>query len=485
VTLVGLVTVLVALAASAAPARTTLQVTVCGVGSGSTWTRAGHTGREWLVSALDDKNQCKSARQWLTQLSARLTATSGADTQAFRLLGYSCVITKSALLAGCRTGNGGAGSAGVAVVGDPTRNPAATPYANGRTSFPALPASGGGSGGGSGPGGSADGVPMPWGGGVDCNYPTIATSAGWALVLPDGNLIRGTKWWVRGSTGGSEAGCRALRSVWADLTAAAGANRADHDSFEAKSWIDGSWSCVVSHDVAAPGGGSRISSLASGACARVQYPGGGDHPILEQVAVMPYVEETTPGTTTAERVDLYEQARNLRNALDRYGVHAATAAATTAERLDGPPPGGRRAAGSHPLSDNGILVCGSTASEHDPAYRILGANWAHGSEHGSTWQVAVNGGYPCELARGLFLPWLADVLSGGSSPSAAQLSRYGWHCALQRAALVATCHFTASGDPLRAGIGKPVPGNMTIGVRAAWVQGASRETLPNAVRAAG
>jgi hypothetical protein len=69
-----------------------------------------------------------------------------------------------------------------------------------------------------------------------------------------------------------------------------------------------------------------------------------------------------------------------------------------------------------------VFVCGSTASEHDQAYRILGANWTHGGEHGSTWQVAVDGGYPCELARGLFLP---------------------------------------------------------------WVQGASRETLPNAVRAAG
>src|SRR5689334_12632621 len=123
--LAGIVALLVgASAASQAPAQSTLQTTICGVGNGSAWTQAGHTGRTWLVVALDDKNQCKSARQWLTQLSARITATSGADTQAFRLLGYSCVITKSALLAGCRTGNGGTGSAGIVVVGDPTRNPA-------------------------------------------------------------------------------------------------------------------------------------------------------------------------------------------------------------------------------------------------------------------------------------------------------------------------------------------------------------------------
>ena len=130
-----------ALAAAQAPARISLQTYVCGVGNGSTWTRAGTTGRDWVVIALDDKNQCKSARQWLATLSARLTAHAGADVQAFRLLGDACVLTKSTLLAACRTGNGGPGTVGVAVIGDPAHNPAARPYTGGRTSLPALPAS--------------------------------------------------------------------------------------------------------------------------------------------------------------------------------------------------------------------------------------------------------------------------------------------------------------------------------------------------------
>jgi hypothetical protein len=305
---------------------------------------------------------------------------------------------------------------GVAVIGDPATNPAALPYTSGRTSFPALPASGGGGGSG-GPAASADGIPIPWDGGVDCHFPTITGAATWKFRLPDGKLISGTKWWVRGAPGGSEAACRALRGVWPDLAAAASAGRADHESFTAKSWIDGSWSCVASHDMAAPGGGASISSLPSAACARIQYPGGGTHPILEQVAVMPYVEESNPSTTTAERIDLFQQELNLRNALDRYGIHTAAAAAVTAEHFNHVPPGATLSAGFHPLSANNVFTCGSTPSEHDPAYRIIGANWAHGSEHGSNWQVAVNGGYPCELARVLFLPWLADALGGGSSLS--------------------------------------------------------------------
>jgi hypothetical protein len=61
--LAGLLAVLVAaLAASQAPAHVSLQTYICGVGNGATWTRAGHSGRNWLVVALDDKNQCKSAR---------------------------------------------------------------------------------------------------------------------------------------------------------------------------------------------------------------------------------------------------------------------------------------------------------------------------------------------------------------------------------------------------------------------------------------
>ena len=303
-------------------------------------------------------------------------------------------------------------------------------------------------------------------------------------MLADGKLISGTKWWVRGALGGSEAACRALRDVWPDLAAAASAGRADHDSFTAKSWINGSWSCIASHDMAWPGGGASISSFPSAACARIQYPGGGDHPILEQVAVMPYVEQTDPVTSTAERVDLYAQATNLRDALERYGIHAATAAAVTAEHFNHVPPGATRSEGTHPLSANNVFTCGTTASEHDPAYRVAGANWTHGSEHGSTWQVAVGGGYPCELARGLFLPWLADALGGSTSLPAAQLSRYGWHCTLQRTTLIGVCNFTASGDPLRTAIGRPIPGNLTVGIRAAYVAGATRETLPNAVRAA-
>ena len=470
------------LAAAQAPARASLQTSLCGVGNGSTWTRAGTSGRDWLVIALDDKNQCKSARQWLTTLSARLAARSGADVQAFRTLGYACVLTKSTLLAACRTGNGGAGSVGVAVIGDPAHNPAASPYTGGRTSLPALPATPGVSSGG--PGASADGIPIPWDAGVDCHFPANATSATWSFRLSDGKLISGSKWWVRGAPGGSEASCRALRDVWPDLTVAAGARRADSESFTAKSWINGSWSCVASHDVAWPGGGASISSMPSAACARIQHPGGGDHPILEQVAVMPYVEQTDPPTSTAERVDLFAQARNLGDALDRYGIHAAATAAVTAEHFNHVPPSATRSEGTRPLSANGVFTCGSTASEHDPAYRVVGSNWTHGSEHGSTWQVAVGGGYPCELARGLFLPWLADALGGSTSLPAAQLSRYGWHCTLQRTTLIGVCNLTASGDPLRTGIGKPIPGNLTVGIRAAWIAGASREMLPNAVRAA-
>ena len=482
-TLAGLVALLVGAAVAAeAPAQTSLQTTICGVGNGSTWSRAGTTGRDWLVTALDDKNQCKSARQWLTTLSARLTARTGADVQAFRALGSACVLTKSTLIAACRTGNGGPGSVGVAVIGDPARNPAAAPYTGGRTSFPALPAAPGSSG--PGPGASADGIPITWNAGVECRFPSNTDAATWSLVLPDGNRVTGTKWWVRGSTGASEAACRALRDVWPQLAAQASKERANSNSFEAKAWTNGSWSCIASHDVAWPGGGSNIASLSSAACARVAYPAGGSHPILEQVGVMPYVEVTTPATTIAERVDLYEQARNLRNALDRYGIHAATAAALTAVRLDHVPPNAAPASGAHPLSDSSVFTCGSTPSEHDPSYRVVGAAWSHGSEHGSNWQVAVNGGYPCELARGLFLPWLADALSGDSSPSGSQLNRNGWHCTLQRTALIGTCHFTATGDPLRTGIGKPIPANMTVGIRAAYNVGATRETLPNAVRAA-
>jgi hypothetical protein len=485
VVVAGLLAIFVAaLAAAQAPARPTLTTKICGVGKGSMWTRAGHTGLTWAVVALDDNGQCGSARQWIAPLSARMTSRSGADVQAFRLLGDACVLTKSTLLAACRTGDGGPGSAGVAVIGDPTANPAARPFTGGRTSLPALPSSGGGGGSGGGPGASADGIPVPWAGTVDCRIPSVVDSAGWALALPDGQLIRGTKWFVRDSGGATAAACQALKAQWPDLTAAAGSARADHDSFETKAWIDGSWSCIVGHDVAWPGGGAKIASLTSGSCARIQYPGGGNHPILEQVSVMPGVENTTPATTVAERTALYAQARDLRDALDRYGVHAATAAALTAVRLNHVPPGATTATGTHPASANTVFTCGTTSSARDPSYRVLGAAWTHGSEHGSNWQVAVNGGYPCELARGLFLPWLADVLGSGTPVPAAQLSRYGWHCALQRAPLMATCHFTASGDPLRNAIGKPIPGDMTVGIRAAYTTGATRETLPNAVRAA-
>ncbi len=477
---VVIVAVCAAIGAAQAPARVALQTTVCGVGNGSTWTRAGASGRDWLVTALDDKNQCKSARQWLTQLSARITARTGADTQAFRMLGYACVMTKSQLLAACRTGNGGPGSAGVAVIGDPTGNPAARPYTNGATSFPALPS---GSGSGSGPGAEADGIPVP-GSGADCNLPVSGTAARWSFRLPTGTLMSGIKWTVASSPAGSEAGCRAFRDLWPELAAAAGSATANTDSFEAKSWIKGSWSCVASHDVAAPGGGSSISSVPTASCARIEFPGGGEHGILEQVTVYPHVESATTPITSAETTALIRRIIDLRDGIARYGIHLATVRALTAERLSAPRPGGHRAAGTHPLSDNAVFVCGSTPSEHDPSYRILGAAWTHGSEHGSNWQVAVDSGYPCQLARGLFLPFLAGILSGGSSPPAAQLNRYGWHCTLQRAALIGVCHLTARGNPLADAVGKPIPTNVTIGIRAAYVTGATRETLPNAVRAA-
>ena len=128
---------------------------------------------------------------------------------------------------------------------------------------------------GGGPGASADGIPIPWNGGVDCHFPANTGAATWKFRLPDGKLISGTKWWVRGDFGGSEAACRALRNVWPDLAAMASAGRAAHDSFTAKNWIDGSWSCVASHDMAAPGGGASISGFPSAACALIQYPGGG------------------------------------------------------------------------------------------------------------------------------------------------------------------------------------------------------------------
>jgi hypothetical protein len=115
-----------------------------------------------------------------------MTSHSGADVQAFRLLGDACVLTKSTLFAACRTGNGGPGTVGVAVIGDPATNPAAQPYTSGRTSFPALPASGGGGGSG-GPAASADGIPIPWDGGVDCHFPTITGAATWKFRLPDGS----------------------------------------------------------------------------------------------------------------------------------------------------------------------------------------------------------------------------------------------------------------------------------------------------------
>jgi uncharacterized protein (DUF736 family) len=477
----ALTAVVAALAAAQAPARVSLQTTICGVGNGSTWTRAGSSGRDWVVVALDDKGQCKSAAQWLRQLSARLTARSGADTQALRLLGDACVLTKSALLAACRTENGGAGSVGIAVIGDPTRNPAARPYTNGRTSFPPLSGSSGSSG---GPGPAAEGVPMPWSGGVDCRFPVTTRSAAWSFRLGDGTLLSGDTWTVRGAPGGSEASCRALRAIWPRLATTLGSRHAGSESFDAKSFTDGSFSCVASHDVAAPGGASFVSSPPVGACARVAFPGSGDYPILEQVAVFPRVEDATTPITRGEQADLYERMGAVRHAIDRFGIHAATAAAAAAVRLTALPPAGRPSTVSRPWSSHGVSVCGATASEHDPAFRVLGSSWTHGSEHGSSWQVAVDGGYPCELARGLFLPWLAGALSSAGSPPGAQLSRYGWHCTLQRAALIGVCHFIAHGNPLAGAIARPVPGNLTVGIRAAYTAGATRETLPNAVRAA-
>lgn len=466
--------------AGAQPSRTAFRAYVCGVGAGATWTRSGRTGNDWLVSALDDKNQCKSARQWLLTLSARLSGRAGADTQAFRSNGYACVMTRSQFLAACRTGNGGPGTVGIAVIGDPTRNPVARAYAAGRTTFPPLPSptSAGG------PGPTADGIPIPWDHGVDCHLSTVAAGPAWSFRLSDGKLIDGDTWTVRGARGADEVSCQAVRDLWPRLAAAAGSARARSDAFSATSWRDGAWSCVASHDMSRPGGASSISSPPTAGCAKVNFPGGGDHGILEQVAVFPRVESTRTPITVAEQAPLYERMRDVRNAIDRYGIHAVTVLAATAERLDAPPPDGQRSDGTAPWSSNGVIVCGTTYSEHFPSFRLIGSQWRHGSERGSNWQVGTSAGYPCDLAKTLFLPFLAERLEATGSVPGGQLNRYGWACSLDRPALIGVCRFTGSGDPLAAAVGRPLPTGMVVGVRAAFMTGATTETLRNAIDAA-
>jgi hypothetical protein len=478
----GVALAVVALAlvgAGSAPARNAVQATVCGVGNGSAWSSQGRSGSDWLVLALDDKNQCKSAKQWLIALSARVVG-GGADVQAFRMLGDACVITRSQLLGACRSGNGGAGSARVAVFGDPQHNPAESPYVGARTSFPQLPSAGSSTS----SGGDDFGIPVPTSTGTTCPVSGSLEGPTWAFRTGDGSLLRGNRWFVQASPFVSASSCGSLHDVWTRLAEAAGDARADTNSFEASSWMSGNWACTAAHDVAWPGGSGSIADVPVAGCARVTYPGSAG--VLEQVVVYPNIESGTNGAaTTAQLRTLTTRILAIRDAVNAYGIGVVALAAVTAERLDGPPPGGRPAAGTYPLSAQRVSACGATSANPNPAIDVYGSRWTHGSEHGSSWELAVNAGYPCELARLIFLPFLTDVLSGpnaGSLP-AERLHRYGWTCTPNASTLIAVCAFTAAGGGLSDAIGKPVPDGIRIGVRAAYTAGVTRDTLSRAIQA--
>jgi hypothetical protein len=466
-------------AAAPALARDAVQATICGVGNGSSWASNGRAGADWLVVALDDKNQCKGARQFLPVLSARIVA-GGADVQAFHTLGDACVLTRSQLFAACRTGNGGGGSVGIAVFGDPQHNLAERPYVGARTSFPALPSAGSSTS----SSGDTVGIPIPTSGGTTCPLAESVEGPNWAFLLHDGALLRGNRWFVKASRFVNASSCASLHDLWTSIADAAGAARANTNSWNATSWISGGWACTAAHDMAWPGGGSSIADMPIAGCARVTYPGSAG--VLEQVVVYPDPESGTNGAATVAQTRLLNaRIIAIRNAVDSYGIGVVALSAVTAVRLDGPPPGGHPSTGTHPLSAEHVSACGATSHDPNPALDVYGSRWTHGSEHGSGWELSVNAGYPCELAHLLFLPFLADILSGpnaGSLP-AGRLQRNGWTCMPNPSTLIAVCSFTATGGGLADAIGKPLPAGLRIGIRAAYSAGATRETLSRAIQA--
>jgi hypothetical protein len=460
-----------------------LQTYVCGVGHASTWTRAGRTGTDWLVLGLDSKSGCKSARQSLATLAPKITSHAGADTQAFRALGMACVITKSTLFGACRTGNGGPGTTGIAVIGDPTRNSAVRPYVGGRTSFPALSST-------TTPTTAATGdpgVPRLSPAAVTCTAPADTAAAGWAFRLPDGNLLSGNHWTVNTFAFFSDADCSAIRDLIPELETAAGNVTMDTSSFETKSWAHGSWACVAAHDVAYPGGRSSIVDVPVAGCARTIFLNGTSNAdgtpslatTLEQVVVYPNVEVGTSGTTTTEIRQLTTRVGAIRDSFEQYGISLVALNSATARRLSGPPPAGTAVAGSHAPTESGVQSCGTAATA------VPSARWTHGSEHGTTWELAVNAGYPCELATAVFKTFVANLAASPDTLTAAQLDRNGWTCSANQTTLIAICKFTPEiyTDRLRAALGETVPTGFRIGIRAAYSVGATRETLSRAIQA--
>ena len=371
--------------------------------------------------------------------------------QAFRTLGYACVVTRSELLGACRTGDGDLVRRESQSLEIPSTIRPSVPTSVAGTSFPQLPSAGSSTA----SGGNDWGIPVPTPGGTSCPLSGSFEAASWAFLLPDGTLLRGHRWFVKASP-----------------------------FVSASSWTSGNWACVAAHDVAWPGGASSIADVPVAGCARVSYPGSAG--VLEQVVVYPNTESGTNGAaTTAQVRRLNARIIAIRDAVDTYGIGVVALAALTAERLDGPPPGGRPSAGTHPLGAQHVSVCGATSQDANPTFDVYGSRWTHGSEHGSRWQLAVNAGYPCELARLIFLPFLTDVLSGpnaGSLP-AERLHRYGWTCTPNASMLIAVCAFTATGGSLGDAIAKPVPAGIRIGVRAVYTTGATRETLSQAIEA--
>ena len=443
---------MLALCATGSAARTEVDPTFpCGTLHGPTWSVPGRTGSNWYVIAIQTRNECATEQSWVDALSAKLVSRGGADVQVFRAgpnATYGCIMIRSQLFASCRAGNGGHGTDGVIVLGNPERNPYSAAYRDGFNPSAQQQVA------------DLAGVPGPKGTSICKGF----TGPRWAFKAADGHRVSGTSWTAYGDS--FTDGCRSVAEPrnWAAAAASEEAMRSS--GFLVREHGVGDWGCVAAHDYAWPGGAGSISGVPVAGCARVIYPFGLGtlSAQLEQVIVFPDMSGAGPTALTGVTRAVQQQYIDTVAAASHHGITVVGVKAAAAKVVGG----------SHPETNAhtpaGVVQCG--------ARRVGGGSWRHGSARGDSWLVAVRGGYPCELARTVFAPFLA-YLTLSPATAAANLSRYGWSCSANRTAQTAGCSFSPPDSYLADALGRPVPAGMRVAISAGWSGG--RAALATAI----
>jgi hypothetical protein len=442
-----LVSALVLCAAGAAATARALddQTFVCGIQQGPSLSVPGaRPTRKWDVISITDRAECANAHQWAILLGARIAGHAGEDTQVFRSGHFGCILARAELLAVCRDGNGGHGTEGVIVLGNPGENPLVPQYDStySPTAMQAV----------------ADLVGVPGPAATSLCEPFDGPA--WKFRAADGHTVTGSSWVAYGDTFAD--GCPAAGDLRGESAAAIGDQAMSSRSFLVSSHLDGDWGCVAVHDYAWPGGAGTIVGVPLAGCTRVVYPFGTSSLAaeLEQVVVLPDASGVTAGSrvhpATGVTTAVQQQLADAKLAVGALGLAAVAVKGTAAYVV-----GGTAGSGSH--APNGIIQC--------PRHRVGGAGWRHGSAHGDGFLVATSGGYPCELADAVIVPFLAYLVTGTATASAASLHRNGWSCNGDRTALTAMCAFDPSSvfqgrDRLATLIGGPVPQNIRVAVSA-------------------